>query len=151
MLIVDSNLSLSDALAGKEIPEETKNVLTLIKVVYYSFDASVHQGQLVIHTAIANETEFLFKKLLEMRFPIKCVIPIVVHNWDDDVSMVANNTSAFNHRFIHGTSNLSVHSYGLAIDINPALNPYTRKSGEIVPLGASYNPKKFGTVTPAVA
>lgn len=151
MHIVDSNLSLSDALAGKEIPEGIKNVLTIVKVAYYSFDTFIHQGQLVVHTAIANEIKFLFKKLLEMRFPIKCAIPIVAYDWNDDVSMAANNTSSFNYRFIHGTGGLSIHSYGLAIDINPALNPYIKNNGEIAPLGASYNPKISGTITPRIA
>ena len=47
-------------------------------------------------------------------------------NYDanDDASMADNNTSAFNFRFVPGTRNLSRHSYGLAIDVNPLYNPY---------------------------
>lgn len=37
---------------------------------------------------------------------------------NDNKSMSANNTSAFNYRVISGTKKLSNHSYGLAIDIN---------------------------------
>jgi hypothetical protein len=37
--------------------------------------------------------------------------------------MAANNTSAFNFRNVAGTEVLSKHAFGLAIDINPRLNP----------------------------
>ena len=38
--------------------------------------------------------------------------------------MQDNNTSCFNYRVVDGTSNLSKHALGLAIDINPFFNPY---------------------------
>ena len=38
--------------------------------------------------------------------------------------MQDHNTSCFNYRVVDGTSNLSKHAYGLAIDINPFFNPY---------------------------
>ena len=43
---------------------------------------------------------------------------------DDDASMAANNTSCFNYRVIAGSTTLSYHAQGLAIDINPRYNPY---------------------------
>jgi hypothetical protein len=46
---------------------------------------------------------------------------------DDNTSMAANNTSSFNYRNVDGTDHLSLHSYGLAIDINPLYNPYVRE------------------------
>lgn len=46
--------------------------------------------------------------------------PIENFKGDDDASMVANNTSAFNCRFITGKTGVySNHSWGRAIDINP--------------------------------
>ena len=48
---------------------------------------------------------------------------------NDEKSMAANNTSAFNYRVISGTTKLSNHSYGMAIDINPRINPYITKYG----------------------
>ena len=38
--------------------------------------------------------------------------------------MEDNNTSCFNYRPVEGTSSLSKHALGLAIDINPFYNPY---------------------------
>ena len=42
---------------------------------------------------------------------------------DDERSMLADNTSAFNCRLVPGTSVWSQHAYGLAVDINPFENP----------------------------
>ena len=42
--------------------------------------------------------------------------------------MEANNTSAFNFRTVEGSTTLSNHAYGLAIDINPKYNPYVKVS-----------------------
>ena len=43
---------------------------------------------------------------------------------DDNASMADNNSSSFNYRVVEGTTHLSKHSQGLAIDINPRYNPY---------------------------
>jgi hypothetical protein len=42
----------------------------------------------------------------------------------DDVSMSADNSSAFNFRVVAGTNQLSQHAHGLAIDLNPVENPW---------------------------
>ena len=41
--------------------------------------------------------------------------------------MQANNTSCFNFRRVAGSSKLSAHSRGMAIDINPLQNPCIRQ------------------------
>ncbi|NNM84128.1 M15 family metallopeptidase [Candidatus Parcubacteria bacterium] len=144
-------MTLGDALAGKDIPEDIKKNLTLTNVKFFSFDREVREGQLVIHAAIAGEVQEIFEKLAGRRFPIQQIVPIVAHNWDDNVSMAANNTSAFNYRVIFGTDRLSNHSYGRAIDINPLQNPYLQCDGVLVPSGACYDPTKPGTITPEIA
>ena len=52
---------------------------------------------------------------------------------DDDLSMAANNTSAFNCRKVSGSTNWSEHAYGRAIDVNPVQNPYVTRSGRVSP------------------
>lgn len=45
----------------------------------------------------------------------------------------ANNTSCHNFRAMTGSSKISLHAKGMAIDINPAYNPYVKRRGtEIV-------------------
>ncbi len=150
-IIVDSAMSFSEALAEKEIPDNIRKTLSLVEIPHYSFDGKLHQGQLVVHADVAQEIRRIFDRLAEKRFPIARVIPIVAYGWDDDRSMVANNTSAFNYRPIRGTDRLSCHSFGLAIDINPALNPCIQYDGEVVPPGARYDPGQPGTVTADIA
>ncbi len=52
--------------------------------------------------------------------------PIYHYGANDDLSMEDNNTSAFNYRVVEGSNNLSKHSYGIALDINPIQNPFVR-------------------------
>ncbi len=144
-------MTLEEALAGKEIPNEIRKNLTLVNIPYFSFDKEVCEGQLVVHTEVAEEVQHIFKKLSEIQFPIQQVVPIVSYGWDDDASMASNNTSAFNYRAIAGTNRLSNHSYGRAVDINPVQNPYTQRGGAVVPPGAQYDPTKRGTITPEIA
>jgi hypothetical protein len=51
------------------------------------------------------------------------------YDGNDDASMADNNTSAFNVRKIVGGSKISLHAYGLAIDINPVQNPFVKRRG----------------------
>jgi hypothetical protein len=105
----------------------------------------------VVHRSIVDEVDAIFRELLEQRFPIFQITPVVAFDWDDDASMAANNTSAFNYRTIAGTNRLSTHASGRAIDINPLQNPYTQLNGVVVPPGARYDLSEPGTVTPDIA
>lgn len=144
-------MSLDEALAGKDIPKEIRESLVVTTVSYKCFEGKVRKGQLVVHTDVAEEVQEIFRKLLDARFPIAQIIPLHVYGWDDNASMAANNTSAFNYRVIFGTDRLSNHSYGRAIDLNPVQNPYTQRGGAVVPSGARYDPTQPGTVTADIA
>ncbi|MFA5996480.1 MAG: M15 family metallopeptidase [Candidatus Paceibacterota bacterium] len=144
-------MTLEEALAGKEIPKDISDTLTLIAVPFLSFDGEVCEGELVVHADLAEETKKIFNTLFEKRFLIERMVPVVMYGWDDDASMAANNSSAFNYRFIAGTDRLSNHSFGRAIDINPFQNPYTQRDGKVVPEGAQYDPSQPGTVTEDIA
>jgi len=145
--IIDSSYrSLEEAVQGTKAPAEILKTLTLVDVEYVSFDGAVHVGQVVVHKDLAADVKELFASLLSMRFPIQLVVPILAYGWDDEKSMLANNSSAFCYRPIIGTDRLSNHSYGRALDINPLLNPYFAKDGNIYPAGATYNPLVPGTI-----
>jgi hypothetical protein len=60
--------------------------------------------------------------------------------------MADNNTSAFNYRTIAGTKTLSRHARGLAIDINPFLNPVIYPNGQVAPASAVYETSRSGTL-----
>ena len=150
--IVDSNITLVEALK-KYAPPEFKIRQKLIEVLYYSFDGKIHRGQLVIEERLVKDIQEIFRVALRNKFPINSVIPISDKRFynngkynEDDQSMLANNTSAFNYRQVTGGKKLSRHAYGFAIDINPIQNPYIK--GKIVlPKGAVYDPSIPGTLT----
>lgn len=139
-------LSLQEALAGERIPNEVSQELTIVTVSYWSFDDREHTGQIVVRKNVAEEVKEIFDDLWRARFPIDKVVPISQYDWSDEQSMSDDNTSAFNYRRIENQDALSKHSYGLAIDINPRLNPYIR-DGVTRPAGANYDPSVPGTIT----
>ena len=145
-IIIDSHITLKEALTGKEIPNPNKKNLLIIDVEYYSFDNRLHRGQVVIHKDLARDIKEIFALIKEKKFPIKKVVPINYYRWSDEASMRDNNTSAFNYRVISGTRTFSTHSLGRAIDINPFLNPQI-KNGKVSPERAIYNKYARGTIT----
>jgi hypothetical protein len=89
------------------------------------------------------------KRLYAKRFPIRRIELIDRYDGDDHRSMGADNTSAFNCRFVNGTNRWSMHAYGKAIDINPRENPYVSGSFVSPPEGAPYadrSPKRKGMI-----
>ena len=80
----------------------------------------------------------MFKRLYRLRYPIRRMELIDRYGADDHRSMAADNTSAFNCRFVAGTQRWSMHAYGLAIDLNPVENPYVSGSHVSPPAGEPY-------------
>ena len=99
--------------------------LRLVKFSYFGFDDRVHDdGEVVVMDAAATHVLRIFDNLRKMRFPIFKARPINQFDGDDNASMRANNSSAFNDRNLTGGATPSLHAYGLAIDVNPVQNPY---------------------------
>lgn len=152
--IIDSKMSKKEAFDGLDpnCPKEIRERQKIVKVKYYSFDKKIHQGQIVVDKDLVEDVKKVFDAALKERFPIYSVIPVSDKKfrkngrWDDDLSMIANNTSAFNYREKTGGGSLSNHAYGRAVDINTFQNPYIK--GKInLPPGAVYNPAAEGTIT----
>jgi hypothetical protein len=98
--------------------------LRVLTVSRWGFDGEVHEGRLVVNRWQARNMRQVMRKLYEAEFPIRRMRLIDRYGADDRRSMNANNTSAFNCRFVAGTTRWSEHAYGRAIDINPVQNPY---------------------------
>jgi len=146
-IIIDSALSFAEAIEGSAAPLEIIDSLSLIDVLYYSFDGLRHQGQLMVDAALEDDVYEIFLLIEELIFPVGKVIPIVAYHWEDGDSMADNNSSGFNFRVIEGTNKLSLHSFGRAIDLNPVQNPVIYPTGIIAPAGASYRPQNKGAFT----
>lgn len=98
--------------------------LCYISVLYWGFDDQTHTGEMIVNRAIAEDVVEIFRELYEAKYPIERMVLIDEYDADDNASMAENNSSAFNYRVIEGTDRISLHGYGLAIDINPLYNPY---------------------------
>jgi D-alanyl-D-alanine carboxypeptidase-like protein len=98
--------------------------LRAVSVRHRGFDGHIRTGTLVVHRDIAPELVQVFRRLYAARFPIRRMVPVDAYGASDFRSIEADNTSAFNCRFVEGTTRWSEHAYGRAIDVNPIENPY---------------------------
>ena len=152
--VIDSRMSKREVFDGLDpnCPPEIRKRQKILKLKYFSFDGKIHRGQLVIDKDLVKDIKKIFKFARREKFPIFSVIPVSDPRfrkngrWDDDLSMIANNTSAFNYRVKTGGGDLSNHAYGRAIDINTVQNPYV-KGKLILPPNGSYVPNTAGTLT----
>jgi hypothetical protein len=138
-------MTFEEAVKGTEAPDSLIKQLCLLDVEYYSTDLKLHRGQVVLHQSVKEDINEIFRLIKDSKFPVKKVIPIVKYKWSDDASMEDNNTSAFCYRFIAGTTRLSKHSFGKAIDINPFFNPVVYPDGRASPKNSKYDIKVPGT------
>lgn len=98
--------------------------LRYVSVLYYNFKGIERYGELICNKAIAQDIVEIFYELYQNEYQIEQIRLIDEYSGDDTLSMLDNNTSCFNYRVVDGTSSLSKHALGLAIDINPFYNPY---------------------------
>lgn len=88
--------------------------LRVVKFIHHTFDLNAYKdGTLIVMDAAAQHVLKIVKSLYRNKFPIK--------NTAYDTDYV--DTIAFNCRNIINTEHYSIHSYGLAIDLNPIQNP----------------------------
>lgn len=133
--------------------------LRLVMAPYRDFEGKPQIGLLILHADVAAEVRSAFIEIFETSdFRIHSMRPVLEFAGDDNRSMAANNTSAFNCRTIAGASVLSEHGRGRALDINPMQNPYVSRSGRVSPpTGAAYatpaarRPGALGVITPGDA
>ena len=108
------------------------DALGYLRIDHVTFDGGTARGELVVAAALAARTLEVFRRLWQLGFPIRQMRLVDDFAADDDQSMAADNSSAFNFRLVAGTQLLSQHALGRAIDINPVENPW-RKPDRIVP------------------
>ena len=121
----------------QENPDITYDELRYVKVLYFDFKEKECSGELICNETIAQDLVEIFYELYQAKYPIEKIRLIDEYDGDDEASMADNNSSCFNYRFVAGTTKLSKHALGLAIDINPLYNPYITYSGETVNVAPS--------------
>ncbi|HEY7345611.1 MAG TPA: M15 family metallopeptidase [Gaiella sp.] len=135
--------------------------LRVLTVAHWGFDGRPHTGQLVVHADHARGLAGVFRRLYELRFPIRHMRladmygPREGRPADGDVTGSFRCRQAVPSPCTGGSANgsWSNHAYGRAIDVNPVENPYvgcgrTRNAASARYLDRSRLRK--GMVTPAV-
>jgi Ca2+-binding RTX toxin-like protein len=113
--------------------------LRLLVVPHWTMaNRDVRTGRLVVHRGVDQHILRVMKRLLASGFEIRRVHLIDRYGGDDHRSMNADNTSAFNCRFVAGTTRWSEHAFGRAIDVNPVENPYVSGGHVSPPSGRPY-------------
>jgi len=150
---IDAPLKARMIRSGSWKPGVPVNIgqLRLLRLTYWGFDGKAHSGHLMVNRQYARPMVGVFAKLYAAKFPIRRMRLIDAYGASDHKSMAADNTSAFNGRYVSGTTRWSMHAYGLAIDINPVENPYVSGSHVSPAAGARYadrNLKARGMIHP---
>ncbi|HVM15642.1 MAG TPA: hypothetical protein VM287_15105, partial [Egibacteraceae bacterium] len=70
--------------------------LMLLHVAHWGFDGHPHTGQLVVAASVADTVLNVFARVFAAGFPIERMELVDAYGGDDDRSMAANNTHAFN-------------------------------------------------------
>lgn len=107
--------------------------LSLLTLTYWDFDGNATKGPMVVNSAVVSDVVEAFAGLFDIGFPIERMQLVDEYGGDDKAAMRANVTSGFNCRFVDGTDRWSNHAFGLAVDINPLINPWARE-GNVLPL-----------------
>ena len=122
------NDTIKQRITGISYPETGCTVpyedLRYVGLIYIDFNGEEQAGELICNKAIAQDMVEIFYELYRNDYRIERIRLVDEYGGDDTLSMLDNNTSCFNYRVVDGTTTLSKHALGCAIDINPFYNPY---------------------------
>jgi hypothetical protein len=112
--------------------------LRYLTLSFRGYDGAAHTGELVVAASAAEDVVSVFEALYAADFPIEEMrLPgtadIEAHPTGD-----GNNTVGLVCRASIGQTQWSAHAYGLAIDVNPFVNPYFRDGLVLPELAGSY-------------
>ena len=100
--------------------------LRYLRLSYFDAEKNEHVGEMVCNKVIANDLLEIFRELYRQKYPIQRIRLIDDYEAEDERSMRDNNTSCFCYRKVSGTTKLSKHATGMAVDVNTLYNPYVR-------------------------
>jgi hypothetical protein len=135
--------------------------LRVITVSHWGFDGRVHGGQLIVNGAHAKPLTTVFRKLYDLRFPIRHMRlddmygPRRARPADGDITGSFRCRQSVPSPCSGGSASgrWSNHAYGYAIDLNPVENPYVGCGQTRDPTAVRYMDRsrvRKGMVTPAV-
>ena len=124
---IDGNYLINISQGGRYTIESTyigRDDLRHIRALHWDYDNQMHVGEMVCNAQIADRVVSILRQLFDAQYPIQRMLLPDVYDADDETQMRDNNSSSFCYRAIAGSTKLSKHARGLAIDINTLYNPY---------------------------
>ena len=113
--------------------------LSYLRMSFYGFDGLAHSGEMIVAAEFADRIVDVFRRLWEARFPIEEMRVQDQAEMDAHPTGDGNVTGSFECRPAVGRSGgWSMHAYGLAVDINPFHNPYTKGDAIAPELASAY-------------
>ncbi|WP_370325143.1 M15 family metallopeptidase, partial [Euzebya sp.] len=112
--------------------------LRYVTVSFWGFDERPHTGEMIVHASWAEEVVDIFGQLFDARYPIEEMRIVSAEELDGTPTGDGNDTTAFVCRPTRGSTNWSQHAYGLAVDVNPFINPYRRGDRILPELAGAY-------------
>ena len=95
-----------------------------IRALHWDYDNQMHVGEMICNVRIADRVVRILRQLFDAKYPIQRMLLPDAYGADDEKQMRDNNSSCFCYRAVAGTTKLSKHARGLAVDINTLYNPY---------------------------
>jgi hypothetical protein len=103
--------------------------LRYVRLRYWDFHHRPQTGELIVNRDAAGSLVRVFRRLYGNGYEIRRMRLVDAYGGSDFASIEADNTSAFNCRFVDGTHRWSNHAFGRAVDLNPLENPYVSADG----------------------
>lgn len=126
----DTVFARINGISYQENPNIQRDDLRYLRVLHYTPAGEIRIGEMICNSAVSADLLTVFQGLYAVQYPIERMVLIDEYGGDDEQSMAANNTSCFNYRVIAGSTVLSNHAKGLAVDINPQYNPYVTQNAD---------------------
>jgi len=112
--------------------------LRYLTVTFRGYDGAAHTGELVVAAEEAEAVVSVFRALYAADFPIEEMRVPGTADLEAHPTGDGNNTVGLVCRPSRGLTQWSAHAYGLAIDLNPFVNPYVRDDLVLPELASSY-------------
>ena len=112
------------------------DALRYLTLSFRGFDGADHTGEMVVAASVADDVVRVFHRLFTAHYPIEEMRLVTTADVEAPPTGDGNDTAAYVCRATRGSTTLSAHAYGLAIDLNPFMNPY-RKGDLVLPELAS--------------
>ena len=112
--------------------------LRYVTVSFRGFDGLAHTGELLVHARAADGLVKVFGALFAAGYPIERMRVTSAAELNAPPTGDGNTTAVFACRPVRGQTGWSQHAYGLAVDVNPFLNPYHQGNVVLPELAMSY-------------